>query len=67
MRIKMTLAVAILVGSTLTAQAGNLLGVEEIREPNAPIVIVEAGPKCGLICFAPLLLIPFALGSGGGT
>jgi hypothetical protein len=40
--------------------------------PSAPTTIATgfsgaAAPGCGLICLAPLLLIPFALSSGGGT
>ena len=60
MRIKMTLATALLVGSTLTAQAQDL-------SEGAEIVIADAGAACGLICLVPLLVVPFLFGSGGAT
>jgi hypothetical protein len=74
MRIKMTLAVALLVGSSLSVNAQGLLAAEQTREPSTLLVIEQANrpaAACGLICITGLglgaVLLIGGIGSGGGT
>jgi hypothetical protein len=67
MRIKMALTAALIAGSTMGAQAGGLAPAPRVVQDE---IVVAPTSSCGLICAAPLLLIPFLIPestSGSGS